>query len=111
MAQAPGKCPICGDILGWQLLDIERKGFSVGKAAIGIFALGSIGGVAGALGKKKRTYLCHKCGFRCEYDDVIPASLTAEEMFSGMLHRQRSSERYGINIRQILNFLGEGGTI
>ena len=45
----------------------ERKGFSVGKAAVGAVLLGPIGLVGGALGKKKQCYYCGKCGFNHEY--------------------------------------------
>jgi hypothetical protein len=45
----------------------ERKGgFSGGKAALGAVIAGPIGIAAGALGKKKVTYQCPKCGYVME---------------------------------------------
>ena len=45
----------------------ERKGgFSVGKAAAGAIIAGPIGLAAGALGKKKITYVCNRCGYSVE---------------------------------------------
>ena len=45
-----------------------KKGFSVGKAAVGAVLLGPIGLVGGALGKKKVSYYCTKCNFQHDYD-------------------------------------------
>ena len=67
MGQAPNKCPMCGEILRWKLVDTTKKGFSVGKAAIGGALLGPVGLLGGALGKKKKCYCCGKCGFTHEY--------------------------------------------
>lgn len=67
MGKAPNKCPMCGEILMWKLVDTDKKGFSVGKAAVGAVLLGPIGLVGGALGKKKEYYCCGKCGFQHEY--------------------------------------------
>ena len=66
--QAPAKCPMCGEFMGWKKVDVTKKGFSVGKAALGTVIAGPIGLAAGALGKKKSTYACSKCGFKHEYD-------------------------------------------
>lgn len=57
----------------WRKYQLEngrynKKGFSVGKAAVGGLLLGPIGLVGGALGKKKVCYCCGKCGFEHEYD-------------------------------------------
>lgn len=68
MAKAPLKCPICGEAEMWKKVDTSKKGFSVGKAAVGTVLLGPIGLVGGALGKKKSTYYCGKCNFNHEYD-------------------------------------------
>ncbi len=68
MGRAPGKCPMCGNSLDWKRVDTANKGFSVGKAAVGGILLGPVGLVGGALGKKKSTYYCGKCGFSHEYD-------------------------------------------
>lgn len=35
MGKAPKKCPICGEVQKWRLVDTSKKGFSVGKAAAG----------------------------------------------------------------------------
>ena len=68
MSFAPSKCPICGKSEKWKLVDTSKKGFSVGKAAVGGILLGPVGLVGGALGKKKKTYYCGDCGFSHEYD-------------------------------------------
>lgn len=58
-------CPKCH--IGFLKSVGERKGgFSVGKAAIGAIVAGPIGLAAGALGKKKITYICNKCGYTVE---------------------------------------------
>lgn len=64
----PKKCPMCGESKNWIMVDTTKKGFSVGKAVAGAVLTGGIGIVAGALGKKKRTYACGNCGFQHEYD-------------------------------------------
>ena len=64
---APVKCPMCGEIAKWKIVDVSNKGFSVGKAAVGGLLLGPIGLLGGALGKKKVCYCCGKCGFQHEY--------------------------------------------
>ena len=71
MANAPNRCPMCNDVYGWKRVDTERKGFSVGKAAIGGLLLGPVGLLGGAIGKRKSTYFCGKCGFKHEYTDGI----------------------------------------
>ena len=68
MSKAPMVCPACGSRLDWVKVDTGNKGFSVGKAAAGAVLLGPLGLVGGALGKKKETYYCKKCGFRNDYD-------------------------------------------
>ena len=65
---APNKCPMCGETLMWKKVDTQKKGFSVGKAALGGFLLGPVGLLGGALGKKKVWYACGKCGFQHEYN-------------------------------------------
>ena len=67
MASAPSKCPMCGEKTNWKQVDTENKGFSLGKAAIGGFLLGPVGLLGGALGKKRSSYCCGKCGFSHEY--------------------------------------------
>lgn len=67
MAGAPSKCPMCGETNNWKKVDTDKKGFSVGKAAVGGILLGPVGLVGGALGKKKSTYYCGACGFSHEY--------------------------------------------
>ena len=68
MGKAPKMCPMCGEINNWIQVDESKKGFSVGKAAVGAVLLGPVGLVGGALGKKKVYYQCGKCGFGHEYD-------------------------------------------
>lgn len=65
---APIKCPMCGELYEWRYAGTERKGLSAGKAAIGGIAFGPVGLAAGALGKKKSTYVCGRCGFSRDYD-------------------------------------------
>lgn len=65
---APFKCPMCGEMYQWKYVGSDNAGFSKGKAAIGAVALGPLGLAAGALGKKKLTYCCGKCGFTRMYD-------------------------------------------
>ena len=48
------RCPMCGEVLQWKLVDTSNKGFSVGKAAVGAVLLGSVGLLGEALGKKSR---------------------------------------------------------
>lgn len=67
MGKAPNKCPMCGESVNWKLVDTSKKGFSVGKAAVGAVLLGPVGLVGGALGKKKASYYCGSCGFNHEY--------------------------------------------
>lgn len=67
MGAAPNRCPMCGEVLQWKLVATSNKGFSVGKAAVGAVLLGPVGLLGGALGKKKQTYYCGKCGFHHEY--------------------------------------------
>ncbi|MBO5736696.1 MAG: hypothetical protein J6S04_02700 [Clostridia bacterium] len=54
----------------WKKVDTTKKGFSVGKAAVGGLIFGPLGLIGGALGKKKVWYCCGKCGFQHEYDDI-----------------------------------------
>lgn len=66
--KAPNRCPMCNEFLHWKKIDTANKGFSVGKAAVGGLLLGPVGLVGGALGKKKESWCCGKCGFQHEYD-------------------------------------------
>lgn len=68
MSKAPIMCPVCCEAISWKMVDTSNKGFSVGKAAAGALLLGPIGVLGGALGKKKVTYYCAKCGFTHDYD-------------------------------------------
>jgi rubrerythrin len=68
MGKAPNKCPMCKEVTNWKKVDTQKKGFSVGKAAVGGVLLGPIGLIGGALGKKKSAYYCGNCGFSHEYN-------------------------------------------
>ena len=68
MSYAPNKCPMCGEYTQWKEVATDKKGFSVGKAAVGGILLGPVGLLGGALGKKMVTYYCGKCGFSHEYN-------------------------------------------
>lgn len=48
-------------------MDDSKKGFSVGKAAVGGILFGPMGLIGGALGKKHDAYCCKECGFEREY--------------------------------------------
>lgn len=65
--KAPSQCPMCGSSIAWKHVDTTKKGFSLGKAAVGGILLGPIGLLGGALGKKKVYYCCGKCRFEHEY--------------------------------------------
>ena len=69
MAYAPSRCPMCDEYDKWKKVDTSKQGFSVGKAAVGGVLLGPVGLLGGALGKKKATYCCGKCGFQHDYDN------------------------------------------
>lgn len=57
-------CPKCRTVM---IAVSERKGgFSGGKAVAGAVVAGPLGIAAGALGKKKTTYKCTKCGYILE---------------------------------------------
>lgn len=59
------QCPKC--TLGYMQSVGERTGgFSGGKALVGAVVAGPIGLAAGALGKKKITYRCNRCGYSVE---------------------------------------------
>ena len=58
-------CPKCRK--GYLEAISERKGgFSGGKAIVGAVIAGPVGLAAGALGRKKTTYKCNKCGYIVE---------------------------------------------
>lgn len=65
--RAPDKCPMCGEKEKWIMVDKDKKGFSVGKSAVGGLLFGPIGLVGRALGKKRVTFCCGNCGFEHEY--------------------------------------------
>jgi hypothetical protein len=52
------KCPECQS----EQIAAGTKGFGLGKAALGAFALGPVGLLGGLLGSKKVTVSCLKCG-------------------------------------------------
>ena len=54
------KCPQCNSTS----LSGNKKGFGIGKAVVGAFALGPIGLVAGNIGSKKVVVTCLNCGYR-----------------------------------------------
>ncbi len=58
-------CPKCR--MGFLSPVSERRGgFSGGKAVLGAVVAGPIGLAAGALGRKKTTYQCSRCGYTVE---------------------------------------------
>ena len=52
------RCPKCGSVH----IEIDKKGFSGGKAIVGGLLAGPIGIAAGFMGKNKRKRVCLKCG-------------------------------------------------
>lgn len=75
MGKPPRSCPMCHSVLKWKKVDKQRKGLSAWKAVVGgvvgsMFAPVAvpIGAIAGAaLGKKRKSYYCGKCGFHHDY--------------------------------------------
>lgn len=65
--RAPFKCPMCSEVKLWKRVNVEKKGFSFGKAAFGGLLIGPFGLIGGGLGKKYKTYACGKCQFKQEY--------------------------------------------
>ena len=58
-------CPKCR--LGYMEPVGQRKGgFGAGKAVLGAVIAGPIGLAAGALGRKKVTFVCSHCGYTVE---------------------------------------------
>ena len=51
-------CPDCGSTQ----LTANKKGFGLGKAAVGGLLLGPLGLLGGAIGKNKIRITCLKCG-------------------------------------------------
>lgn len=54
------RCPECNS----QHIDVQKKGFGVGKAAVGALAIGPYGLLAGGIGKNKLQLTCLKCGHK-----------------------------------------------
>ena len=59
------RCPKCRVGTLWAVGE-RTGGFSGGKAVLGAVIAGPIGLAAGALGKKKTTYRCGRCGYTVE---------------------------------------------
>ncbi|MBQ7548538.1 MAG: hypothetical protein IJT03_02405 [Clostridia bacterium] len=66
MAADTNSCPKCRALYSLVPVSERRGGFSAGKAVAGAIIAGPVGIAAGALGKKKTTYQCRKCGFTFE---------------------------------------------
>lgn len=66
MAKIPTDCPKCRAAYSMQAISERSGGFSGGKAVAGAIIAGLVGVAAGALGKKKITYQCKKCGYTME---------------------------------------------
>lgn len=72
--EEPIKCPQCGST---QLV-ANKKGFSVGKAAVGAALVGGAGLLAGAIGKDDIEITCLKCGNKFTHKDIEDAKLVKE---------------------------------
>lgn len=59
-ANAVACCPKCGSTS----LSANKKGFGVGKAAVGVFTVGVLGAAAGGIGSGKVVVTCLNCGHR-----------------------------------------------
>lgn len=59
-AAQPIKCPKCGSTQ----IHADKRGFSVGRAAVGTIATLGVGVVAGAIGKDKIIINCLNCGHK-----------------------------------------------
>lgn len=57
-AQGVACCPKCGSTS----LTANKKGFGIGKAAVGAWAVGGLGIAAGELGRQKVLVTCLNCG-------------------------------------------------
>ena len=53
-------CPRCGSTS----ISTQKKGFGLGKAIAGVFAVGTAGALAGAAGSNKVYNVCQKCGHK-----------------------------------------------
>ena len=59
------KCPFCNSTQ----VSAAKKGFGLGKAAVGAFLVGGVGLLAGAIGKNKVIVTCLNCGKTWEAGD------------------------------------------
>lgn len=66
MSKTITDCPKCRAKYSMAPVSERTGGFSGGKAVAGAIIAGPIGVAAGALGKKKVTYQCKKCGYQIE---------------------------------------------
>lgn len=53
-------CPKCGSTS----ISANKKGFGVGKAAVGVLAVGVLGAAAGGIGSNKTIVTCLNCGHK-----------------------------------------------
>ena len=58
---------MCGSRSGWRRVEVSRGGFSVGKALVASALVGTTGLVAGAGGRRRKTWACRECGFGHTY--------------------------------------------
>jgi hypothetical protein len=61
--RAPSICPKCKKWNTVKPIAEGKGGFSGGKALAGGVLFGPVGLVAGALGKKRKTFQCTNCGY------------------------------------------------
>ncbi len=52
------KCPYCSS----KSFHYEKKGYSVGKAVVGVALVGTVGLLGGAIGSNDRIRICDGCG-------------------------------------------------
>lgn len=53
-------CPKCGSTS----LTANKKGFGIGKAAVGVMTFGMYGAIAGGIGSNKVIVTCLNCGYK-----------------------------------------------
>lgn len=80
MSKLP-QCPKCHS----QSIAANKKGFSVGKAAIGGLAVGGVGLAAGLVGRNKIVLTCLNCGHEFSPLESKAAPKVSDSLLKGSL--------------------------